>query len=64
MPIDEGFSATLRREMDPIWKKILSQELTAFCRRKLAAYKVPRILGFRDLLPVSPAGKILRRELR
>ena len=42
----------------------LSQELTAFCRSKLAAYKVPRILEFRDSLPVSPAGKILRRELR
>ena len=57
-----------RRRCDGRWtlsvKKILSQELTAFCRRKLAAYKVPRIPGFRDLLPVSPAGKILRRELR
>ena len=38
--------------------------LTAHCRSQLAAYKVPRIIEFRDSLPVSSAGKVLRRELR
>jgi long-chain acyl-CoA synthetase len=39
-------------------------EIIAFCREKLAAYKVPRIVEFRDSLPKSAVGKILRKELR
>ena len=42
----------------------LRDALTAHCRSQLAAYKVPRIIEFRDSLPVSSAGKVLRRELR
>jgi len=40
------------------------QELIAFCKEKLTAYKVPKILQFRDSLPKSTVGKVLRRELR
>lgn len=40
------------------------QEILDFCRRRMAAYKVPRLLEFRDELPVSAAGKVLRRLLR
>lgn len=40
------------------------QDIIAFCRRGLAAYKVPRIVEFRDDLPISAAGKVLRRVLR
>jgi long-chain acyl-CoA synthetase len=36
----------------------------AFSRTQLAAYKVPRHVAFRDALPKSPVGKVLRRELR
>ena len=42
----------------------LGQDLVALCRKWLAAYKVPRILEFRNSLPVSAAGKVLKRELR
>jgi long-chain acyl-CoA synthetase len=35
-----------------------------FCRRELVGYKVPRIVEFRENLPKSNIGKILRRELR
>ncbi|MBX6350078.1 MAG: long-chain fatty acid--CoA ligase [Clostridia bacterium] len=38
-------------------------QVLAHCRRELAAYKVPRIVEFRDELPKSAVGKILRREL-
>ncbi len=43
----------------------LTQEaLIAFCRRHLTGYKVPKKVEFRDELPKSNVGKILRRELR
>ncbi|MCI3999700.1 hypothetical protein MM716_31175, partial [Klebsiella pneumoniae] len=35
-----------------------------FCRTELTAYKVPKNIEFRDELPKSNVGKILRRELR
>jgi long-chain acyl-CoA synthetase len=39
-------------------------ELRAYCKENLAGYKVPRHFEFRDQLPKSNIGKILRRELR
>jgi long-chain acyl-CoA synthetase len=39
-------------------------EIIAFCREHLAAYKIPRMVEFRKELPKSMVGKILRRELR
>jgi O-succinylbenzoic acid--CoA ligase len=41
-----------------------TEELTAFCRERLASYKIPRRIEFRDALPRNAAGKLLRRELR
>ena len=38
--------------------------LREFCRQDLTAYKVPKFIEFRDELPKSNVGKILRRELR
>ncbi|TVY11996.1 long-chain-fatty-acid--CoA ligase [Paenibacillus cremeus] len=40
-----------------------SEELGQWCRERLAAYKVPRIYEFRDSLPKSMVGKVLRRKL-
>jgi long-chain acyl-CoA synthetase len=37
--------------------------LTAYCKERLAAYKVPKIVEFREALPKSAVGKILRRVL-
>jgi fatty-acyl-CoA synthase len=39
-------------------------ELLDHCRSRLARYKVPRSIAFLSALPVSAAGKILKRELR
>ncbi|MCB9750710.1 MAG: long-chain fatty acid--CoA ligase [Myxococcales bacterium] len=41
-----------------------AQELLAYCKERLAAYKYPRIYEFMDALPKGPTGKILKRELR
>ncbi|MFC4770253.1 long-chain-fatty-acid--CoA ligase [Effusibacillus consociatus] len=43
---------------------LTEQEMSVFCREKLAAYKVPRIFEFRSELPKTAVGKILRRTLR
>ncbi len=40
------------------------EELKQFCRENLTGYKRPKIIEFRDSLPKSNVGKILRRELR
>jgi long-chain acyl-CoA synthetase len=39
-------------------------EIIQFCKERLAAYKVPRVVEYMDSLPKSAVGKILRRELR
>jgi long-chain acyl-CoA synthetase len=45
-------------------EKATEEEIVRFCKERLAAYKVPRMVEFRDELPISGAGKVLRRELR
>jgi acyl-CoA synthetase (AMP-forming)/AMP-acid ligase II len=41
-----------------------ADELIAFCRERIAAYKCPRSIDFVDELPKSTVGKILRREVK
>lgn len=43
---------------------LTKEELLDHCRRQLTGYKVPKIIEFRDDLPKTNVGKILRRELR
>jgi long-chain acyl-CoA synthetase len=45
-------------------KSLTVEELRAYCKENLTGYKVPRHFEFRDHLPKSNVGKILRRELR
>jgi len=45
-------------------EKATADEIIAFCRERLAAYKVPKIIEFRDALPKSAIGKVLRKILR
>ena len=42
---------------------LTEDELIAWCRRNMAAYKYPRIVEFRDSLPMTATGKILKRAL-
>jgi len=43
---------------------VTEEELLKFMTERLAKYKVPRSVTFMDALPISAAGKILKRELR
>ena len=43
---------------------LTEEEVVAYCKKNLAAYKVPKIIEFIDELPKSAVGKILRRKLK
>ena len=45
-------------------KGITGYELIKWCHRTLVSYKVPQYIEFRDMLPKSKVGKLLRREIR
>lgn len=40
------------------------QDIVAYCKKNLTGYKVPKIIEFRETLPKSIIGKVLRRELK
>jgi len=44
-------------------KELTAQDLTRYCQKFLAEFKVPKIIEFRDEIPKSPLGKILRKTL-
>ena len=43
---------------------LTKEDVVTFCKRELTGYKVPRAVYFRDELPKTNVGKILRRDLR
>jgi long-chain acyl-CoA synthetase len=45
-------------------RRVSEAELLTFCQERLIPYKVPRVIELRDELPVTAAGKLLRRLLR
>ncbi len=45
-------------------EKCTEEEIIKFCKEKLAPYKVPKLVEFRDSIPKSAVGKILRKILR
>ncbi|MFA5399975.1 MAG: AMP-binding protein [Dehalococcoidia bacterium] len=45
-------------------QNVSAEELQSFCKDKLTAYKVPKFIEFRDALPKTLVGKILRRVLQ
>jgi len=48
----------------PSDQNVTVEEIKAYCKDKLTAYKMPRQVEFREELPMAPVGKILRRELK
>lgn len=45
-------------------ESVTEEEIIQFCKARLAAYKVPRAVEFRQSLPKSMVGKVFRKELR
>ena len=45
-------------------KGVTGYDLIHYCRDHLASYKIPHHIEFRDMLPKSKVGKLLRREMR
>jgi len=45
-------------------KGVTGYDLIRWCRDNLVSYKVPKYIEFRDMLPKSKVGKLLRREIR
>ena len=45
-------------------EELTKADIIAWCRQKLAGYKVPRLVEFRKELPKTIVGKVLRRALR
>jgi len=64
-----GIPDKLRGEAVKAWvvrregQQVSGAEIRAYCRERLAAYKVPKQVEFRDSLPKTHLGKLLRREL-
>ena len=45
-------------------KGLTGYDLIKWCSERISSYKVPQYIEFRDMLPKSKVGKLLRRELR
>lgn len=43
---------------------LTKEDILAWCKTQLTGYKRPHLIEFRDSLPKTPIGKIMRRELR
>jgi long-chain acyl-CoA synthetase len=50
--------------LDPAGGEVTAEELSAWSKEKLAAYKYPRRIFFVDTFPLGPSGKVLKRELQ
>ncbi|WP_238413028.1 AMP-binding enzyme [Saccharothrix deserti] len=44
--------------------EVTEAELVEWCKQNMAGFKYPRVIEFRDTLPMTATGKILKRELR
>jgi len=61
---DEKSGEAVKLFVVPRDSSLNADELKAYCKENFTGYKVPKQIVFRDSLPMTPVGKILRRELR
>jgi long-chain acyl-CoA synthetase len=61
---DERTGEAVKLFVVPREAGVTVEELKVFCKENFTAYKVPKQIVLRESLPMTPVGKILRRELR
>ncbi|KEQ17008.1 AMP-binding protein [Endozoicomonas numazuensis] len=61
---DEKTGEAVKLFVIPQDESITEQELKDYCRKNMTAYKVPSQVEFREELPMTPVGKVLRKDLR
>ncbi|MDB5593391.1 MAG: long-chain fatty acid--CoA ligase [Hyphomicrobiales bacterium] len=61
---DEHSGEAVSAYIVPRTRELTVEDVRLWCRENLAGYKVPRRITFRETLPKTNVGKILRRELR
>jgi long-chain acyl-CoA synthetase len=62
---DERLGEEVKAVVQPMAGQTPSaEELIAYCKERIAAYKYPRTVEFIDQLPMGPTGKILKKELK
>ncbi|MCQ3830509.1 AMP-binding protein [Microbulbifer elongatus] len=61
---DERTGETVKLFVVKADNSLTEEEIVAYCRENMTAYKVPKNIEFREDLPKTNVGKILRRELR
>jgi long-chain acyl-CoA synthetase len=61
---DERSGEAVKLFVVPCDSSLTAEELKAFCKENFTAYKIPKQIVLRESLPMTPVGKILRRELR
>jgi long-chain acyl-CoA synthetase len=45
-------------------QNVTEEEIMKFCEEKIATFKVPKLVEFRDSLPMTSVGKVLRKALK
>ena len=61
---DDKTGEAVKLYVVPIDSSLSKESVVHFCREQLTGYKIPKHIEFRDSLPKSNVGKILRRTLR
>jgi len=61
---DEKTGEAVKLFVVPTDPTLTKETLLSYCREQLTAYKIPKYIEFRDELPMTPVGKVLRKELR
>lgn len=61
---DEKCGEVVKLFVVPATPDLTKKMIDSFCRKNLTGYKVPKVVEFRESLPKSNIGKILRKELR
>ena len=56
--------SSLRKKIRKLRQNIGAEDLVAWSKEQMAAYKYPRIIEMREALPMTATGKILKKELK